>query len=98
MRATTLGLVLAVAIAIAAACGGRQKPRTTFVNEITALWTQIRDWRREATDHPADGNVVNRLLRWGLARPVLLTVLGVVGVAAVFTALLIVGPPGGREA
>lgn len=56
------------------------------------------DWRREPTAHPADGNVVNRLLRWGLARPVLLTVVGVVGVAAVFTALLIVGPPGGREA
>jgi integral membrane protein len=56
------------------------------------------DWRRVATSHPADGNVVNRLLRWGLARPVLLTVLGVVGVAAVFTALLVVGPPGGREA
>jgi integral membrane protein len=56
------------------------------------------DWRREAGAHPADGNVVNRLLRWGLARPLLLTALGVVGVAAVFTALLIVGPPGGREA
>ena len=56
------------------------------------------DWRREAGEHPADGNVVNRLLRWGLARPVLLTVLGVAGVAALFTALLIVGPPGGREA
>jgi integral membrane protein len=56
------------------------------------------DWRREATTHPADRSVVNRMLRWGLARPVLLTVLGVVGVAAVFTALLVVGPPGGREA
>lgn len=56
------------------------------------------DWRHEPTAHPADGNVVNRLLRWGLARPVLLTVVGVVGVAAVFTALLVVGPPGGREA
>ncbi|MFE5670710.1 DUF3817 domain-containing protein [Agromyces sp. NPDC056523] len=67
------------------------------------LWLMRRgrlegDWRREATEHPADGNVVNRLLRWGLGRPVLLTVLGVVGVAAVFTALLMVGPPGGREA
>lgn len=48
MRAATLGLVLAIAIVIAAACGARQKPRTTIVNEITALWTQIRDWRREA--------------------------------------------------
>ena len=67
------------------------------------LWLMRRgrlegDWRREATEHPADGNVVNRLLRWGLGRPVLLTVLAVVGVAAVFTALLIIGPPGGRDA
>lgn len=48
MRTATLGAVLAGAIAIAAACGSRQTPRTTVVNEITALWTQIRDWRREA--------------------------------------------------
>ena len=67
------------------------------------LWLMRRgrlegDWRREATEHPADGNVVSRLLRWGLGRPVLLTVLGVVGVAAGFTALLVVGPPRGRAA
>ncbi len=67
------------------------------------LWLMRRgrlegDWRREATEHPADANVVNRLLRWGLGRPVLLTILAVVGVAAVFAALLVIGPPGGREA
>jgi hypothetical protein len=56
------------------------------------------DWRHEPTEHPADGNWVNRMLRWFLARPVLLTVLAVVGIAAVFTALLVIGPPGGREA
>ncbi|WP_395245322.1 DUF3817 domain-containing protein [Agromyces sp. MMS24-K17] len=56
------------------------------------------EWRREASDHPADGNVVNRLLRWFLARPVLLTVIAAVGVIAVFSALLVVGPPGGKEA
>lgn len=56
------------------------------------------DWRREAGDHPADGSWVNRMLRWFLARPVLLTVVAVVGIAAVFTALLVIGPPGGREA
>ena len=56
------------------------------------------DWRREATEHPADGGWVNRMLRWFLARPVLLTALAVVGVAAVFAALLVIGPPGGREA
>ena len=56
------------------------------------------DWRRERTDHPADDRVFDRMLRWFLARPALLTAVAVVGVAAVFAALLIVGPPGGREA
>ena len=55
-------------------------------------------WRHERTEHPADDSWVNRMLRWFLARPVLLTVLAVVGIAAVFTALLLIGPPGGREA
>jgi integral membrane protein len=55
-------------------------------------------WRHERTEHPADGSWVNRMLRWFLARPVLLTVLAVVGIAAVFTTLLVIGPPGGREA
>ncbi|KZE92760.1 hypothetical protein AVP42_02227 [Agromyces sp. NDB4Y10] len=54
-------------------------------------------WRREATEHPADGNVINRMLRWFLARPLLLTILSVLGIAAVFTILLIIGPPGGRD-
>ena len=55
-------------------------------------------WRREAGDHPADGHWVNRMLRWFLARPVLLTVVAVIGIAVVFSALLVMGPPGGREA
>ncbi|WP_173921427.1 DUF3817 domain-containing protein [Agromyces sp. Marseille-P2726] len=55
-------------------------------------------WRHEAGDHPADGTWVNRMLRWFLARPVLLTVVAAVGIAAVFAALLVIGPPGGREA
>lgn len=43
------GLVAGAAIAaIVVACG--RPPPTSFPkqNEITALWTQIRDWRREA--------------------------------------------------
>lgn len=56
------------------------------------------EWRREAGDHPADGSWVNRMLRWFLARPVLLTVVAVIGIAVVFSALLVIGPPGGREA
>lgn len=50
MRASVLGLLLLTAVGIASSCGGRQRaafedPRK---NEITALWTQIRDWRLEA--------------------------------------------------
>ena len=55
-------------------------------------------WRLEPGDHPADENWVNRVLRWFLARPILLTVVAVVGIAAVFSALLVIGPPGGRDA
>ena len=56
------------------------------------------EWRHERSDHPADGNWVNRMLRWFLARPVLLAVVAAVGIAAVFATLLVIGPPGGREA
>lgn len=56
------------------------------------------EWRREPSDHPRDAGPIDRMLRWFLARPVLLTVVAVLGIAVVFTALLVVGPPGGREA
>ncbi|MFE6254329.1 DUF3817 domain-containing protein [Agromyces sp. NPDC057865] len=56
------------------------------------------EWRREAGEHPADASWVNGMLRWFLARPVLLTVAAVIGIAVVFSALLVIGPPGGREA
>lgn len=49
MKATTLGIVLVAAIVIAASCGRPPPPRGPIIkNEITALSTQIRDWRREA--------------------------------------------------
>jgi hypothetical protein len=42
-----------LALIVIAACGGSQQPfdwdkKLAKENEITALWTQIRDWRREA--------------------------------------------------
>ncbi len=43
-------LIVALAIGVAA-CGGAQMPQQLpdpRDNEITALWTQVRDWRREA--------------------------------------------------
>ena len=55
------------------------------------------DWRREAGDDPRDQRWVERMLRLALARPVTTVVLGVVGVAVVFSALLVIGPPGGRS-
>ena len=53
-------------------------------------------WRREATDAAGDHTVIDRLARWFIRHPVLLITVAVVGVAALFTMLLIVGPPGGR--
>lgn len=56
------------------------------------------DWRREASGHPADDRWWNRVLRWFLARPVLLVTVAVIGVVVIFGGLLLIGPPGGREA
>jgi integral membrane protein len=51
-------------------------------------------WRRTATDDPRDHTAASRMLRWALAHSVLAAVLAVGAVAAVFTALLVIGPPG----
>jgi len=50
-------------------------------------------WRREASGDPRDRRPLDRLLRWVLAHPVLALVVAIVGVSAVFAALLAVGPP-----
>ena len=54
-------------------------------------------WRTAATDDPRDNTWIDRLLRWFLNHPVVLGVILVVGVVVVFTVLLIIGPPGGRQ-
>jgi hypothetical protein len=48
MRPAPALIVIVVAVAIGFACGPRKPPNTIKQDEITALWTQIRDWRREA--------------------------------------------------
>lgn len=53
-------------------------------------------WRLEATDDPRDARPLDRLVRTLLRHPVLLALALLVAVAALFTVLLIVGPPGGR--
>lgn len=55
------------------------------------------DWRREATDDPRDQRWYDRLARWAFRHPWLLAAVIAVGVVVVFTTLLIVGPPGGRD-
>lgn len=52
------------------------------------------DWRRTSAGDPADDGAGDRLLRALLAHPVRMAVIGLVGIALVFTALVIVGPPG----
>lgn len=55
------------------------------------------EWRREATDDPRDRSWVDRLLRWFITHPVLLVIFFVVALVAVYSVLLIIGPPGGGD-
>lgn len=52
------------------------------------------DWRREATDDPRDAGPIDRLARWFIRHPLLLAAFIAIAVAALFTVLLLVGPPG----
>ena len=66
------------------------------------LWLERRGhltggWRTEATDDPRDSGWIDRLLRWFIARPILLAVVFVAAVIAVFVVALALGPPGGGE-
>ena len=55
------------------------------------------DWRRARTDDPRDHTRVSALLRWMLARPALFTTVLAVGLVAIMSTLLVVGPPGGSN-
>jgi len=52
-------------------------------------------WRLRAGDGPRDHKWERRTLRWLLRRPVLLVAVIIVGILAIFSALLLIGPPGG---
>ena len=83
----------------ALAIGSAVIPYATIPTEI---WLQrsgrlVGEWRREATDDPRDQGVIDRLARWFIRHPWLLLAVVAVGVAALFTVLLILGPPGGRS-
>ena len=53
-------------------------------------------WRLEEAADPVDRRWYDGLLRWFLRRPWVLGLLILLAVAALFTVLLLIGPPGGR--
>jgi hypothetical protein len=50
VKTSTMTALMGLLVIVAIACGGRQPPppNADKRTEIIALWTQIRDWRREA--------------------------------------------------
>ncbi|MFJ4046029.1 DUF3817 domain-containing protein [Microbacterium sp. NPDC089987] len=53
-------------------------------------------WRLTETDDPRDRTWYDRTMRWFLHRPWVLAVLIAVAIIAIFSILLLIGPPGGR--
>jgi integral membrane protein len=54
------------------------------------------DWRLTETDDPRDRTWYDRTMRWFLHRPWVLALLILVAIVALFSILLLIGPPGGR--
>ncbi|WP_125131523.1 DUF3817 domain-containing protein [Microbacterium sp. 10M-3C3] len=67
----------------------------------TEIWLQRSGrldgpWRVAETDDPRDRRPIDRMLRFFLRRPWVLGALIVLAVVAIFVALLVIGPPGGK--
>ena len=54
-------------------------------------------WRLEQTDDPRDARWHDELLRWSLNHARVLAAILALAVVALYVALLIIGPPGGRS-
>lgn len=54
------------------------------------------EWRLTETDDPRDRTWFDRLMRWFLRRPWVLGALIAIAIIALYTILLILGPPGGK--
>ena len=72
-----------------------------FATIPTELWLHRTGrlagaWRLTATDDPRDAAWHDRLMRWFLNRAWLLAVFIALAVVALYVALLVIGPPGGR--
>lgn len=57
----------------------------------------IGDWRTETSDNPKDQRWTDSTMRWLVARPVLTAITLFVVIVAVFSTMLVMGPPGGRS-
>lgn len=81
--------VLAIGLAII--------PFATVPFEISAerKGRLVGQWRRTKSDDPRDAHWFDSLFRWFINRPFLLAIVLLVVVAAIFSILLFVGPPGG---
>jgi integral membrane protein len=99
------------ATAVLVASNNRWRPWPTIVAIVSAIvpsatvpveiWLArtgrlAGEWRTTEAADPTDRLWYDGLLRWFLLRPWVLAVLIVLAVAAIFTVLVIIGPPGGR--
>ncbi|TFD64407.1 DUF3817 domain-containing protein [Cryobacterium ruanii] len=57
----------------------------------------IGGWRHTRTDDPRDHTPVSALLRWMLARPVVLAGIMAIALVTIMATLLTIGPPGGTS-
>jgi len=81
--------VLAIALAII--------PFATVPFELSAerKGRLVGEWRREKTSDVRDNHWFDSLYRWFINRPAILVLTLAVVVIGIFSALLIIGPPGG---
>ena len=81
-----------------AAIGSAIVPYATIPTEIWLARSGrlAGPWRLEEAADPVDRRWYDGLLRWFLRRPWVLGLLILLAVAALFTVLLLIGPPGGR--
>ena len=93
------------ATAVLVALNNRWRPGPAIVAIVSAKTTSSHagctgrlagEWRTSEPADPVDRRWYDGLLRWFLRRPWVLAVLIVLAVVALFTVLLILGPPGGR--
>ena len=62
----------------------------------TAAASSTAPWRTEP-DATGDRTFLDGLVRWFVRRPVVLVMIFVVVLVAIFTILLVIGPPGGSH-